>query len=120
MRCSIEKHQQLVDAAKIEYRRLVELQKHGYEEDLENNILDIQEAMDNMRAVMQRKPEKIKIFSAKGIKFVTGVVIVNNQLHPANKHCRDIRILKKINNDLKATQSLMGKNNYLKQIANQV
>jgi hypothetical protein len=66
------------------------------------------------------KPEKIKIFSAKGIKFVTGVVIANNQLHPANKHCRDIRILKKIDNDLKMTQRLMGKNNYLKQIANQV
>ena len=61
MRCSIEKHQQLVDAAKIEYRRLAELQKQGYEEDLDNDILDIQEAMDNMRAVMQRKPEKIKV-----------------------------------------------------------
>lgn len=66
------------------------------------------------------KKEKIKIFSANSIKFVTGVVIANNQLHPANKHCKDIRILKRIENDLKATQRLIGKNNYLKQISNQV
>ncbi len=66
------------------------------------------------------KQQKIKIFPNNGIKFVTGVAIVNNQLQPANKHFRDIRILKKIENDFKTTQRLVGKNNYLKQIANQV
>lgn len=66
------------------------------------------------------KKQKIKIFPNNGIKFVTGVAIVNNQLQPANKHFRDIRLLKKIENDFKTTQRLVGKNNYLKQIANQV
>lgn len=64
------------------------------------------------------KKEKIKIFSNTGVKFITGVAIVNHQLQPAYKHFRDIRTLKKIENDLTVTLRLIGKQNYLKQIAN--
>lgn len=61
MKCSIDKQKQLIEAAKIEYRRLEDLQKQGYEEDLENGILDIQEAMNNMRAIIYKKPENIVV-----------------------------------------------------------
>jgi hypothetical protein len=59
MVCSIQQQKQIVEAAKVEYKRLADLQKQGFEDDLENNILDIQEAMDNMRAIIYRKPENI-------------------------------------------------------------
>lgn len=66
------------------------------------------------------KNEKIKFFPENGVKFVTGVAIVNGQLQPANRHFRDIRRLKKIDNDFQAALRLAGKNNYIKQITNHV
>ncbi len=65
MGCNKERQQQLVEAAKIEYRRLAELMRQGYEEDLENDILDIQEAANNMRAVIYKKPERIIVSESK-------------------------------------------------------
>ena len=59
MACSIEEQNALVEAAKSEYKRLADLKNQGYEQDLENNIYDIEEAMNNMRAVIYRKPENI-------------------------------------------------------------
>ena len=59
MACSIERQKQIVEAAKSEYKRLAQLQKQGYEEDLENDIYDIAEAMNNMRAIVYKKPENI-------------------------------------------------------------
>lgn len=66
------------------------------------------------------KQEKIKFFPEYSVKFVTGVAILNGRLQPAHRHYRDIRVLQKIDNDLQATLRLMGKNNYIKQITNQV
>lgn len=59
MKCSIARQKQIVESAKAEYKRLTDLQKQGFEDNLENDILDIQEAMDNMRAIIYRKPENI-------------------------------------------------------------
>ena len=59
MACSIQRQNQIVESAKVEYKRLAALKEQGYEEDLENGILDIQEAMDNMRAVIYKKPQNI-------------------------------------------------------------
>ena len=59
MACSLERQKQIVEAAKSEYKRLAELQKQGYDSDLENSIYDIQEAMNNMRAIIYKKPENI-------------------------------------------------------------
>ena len=59
MACSVERQKQIVEAAKSEYKRLAELQKQGYDSDLENDIYDIQEALNNMRAIAYRKPENI-------------------------------------------------------------
>lgn len=64
MACSIEKQKQLIEAAKVEYKRLADMQKQGYDEDLDNGIVDIAEAMSNMRAIMQRKPENITMSKA--------------------------------------------------------
>jgi hypothetical protein len=65
MACSKEKQKQLVEAAKLEYKRLADMQKQGYEEDLENDVLDIQESMDNLRAVIYKKPERIVVSEPK-------------------------------------------------------
>src|SRR5574344_184459 len=59
MACSIERQKQIVEAAKSEYKRLAQLQKQGYDSDLENGIYDIAEAMNNMRAIVYKKPENI-------------------------------------------------------------
>ena len=59
MACSIERQKQIVEAAKSEYKRLAQLQKQGYDSDLENDIYDIAESMNNMRAIAYRKPENI-------------------------------------------------------------
>ena len=59
MACSIERQKQIVEAAKSEYKRLAQLQKQGYDSDLENDIYDIAEAMNNMRAIIYKKPENI-------------------------------------------------------------
>ena len=64
------------------------------------------------------KEEKIKFFPENGVKFVTGVAIVNGNLQPAHKHFRDIRHLQKIDNNIQAALRLVGKNNYIKQITN--
>ena len=61
MACNIEKQNQIIEAAKVEYKRLAALKEQGYEEDLENGILDIQEAMDNMRAIAYKKPQNIVV-----------------------------------------------------------
>lgn len=59
MACSIERQKQIVEAAKVEYKRLAALRDQGYDSDLENDIYDIEEAMNNMRAVVYKKPENI-------------------------------------------------------------
>ena len=59
MACSVQRQKQIVEAAKSEYKRLAELQKQGYDSDLENDIYDIEEAMNNMRAIAYKKPENI-------------------------------------------------------------
>lgn len=64
------------------------------------------------------KKEKIKFFPENGVKFVTGVAIVNGNLQPAHRHFRDIRHLQKIDNHIQAALRLAGKNNYIKQITN--
>lgn len=64
------------------------------------------------------KKEKIKFFPENGTKFVTGVAIVNGNLQPAHKHCRDIRVLQTVDNDIQASLRLIGKNNYINQIIN--
>lgn len=64
------------------------------------------------------KQEKIKFFPENSIKFVTGVAIVNSSLQPVHRHCRDIRVLQKIDNDLQVALRLAGKSNYIKQITN--
>ena len=61
MACSIEKQNQIIEAAKVEYKRLAALKEQGYEEYLENGILDIQEAIDNMRAIAYKKPQNIVV-----------------------------------------------------------
>lgn len=59
MKCSIAKQNQIREAAKVEYKRLAALKEQGFEEDLENGIQDIQESMDNMRAIIYKKPQNI-------------------------------------------------------------
>lgn len=59
MACSIERQKQIREAAASEYKRLVTLREQGYDSDLENDIYDIEEAMNNMRAIVYKKPENI-------------------------------------------------------------
>lgn len=59
MACSIERQKQIIEAAASEYKRLAALRKQGYDSDLENDIYDIEEAMNNMRAIVYKKPENI-------------------------------------------------------------
>ena len=59
MACSIERQKQIREAAAREYKRLAALRKQGYDSDLENDIYDIEEAMDNMRAIAYKKPDNI-------------------------------------------------------------
>lgn len=62
MACSIEEQKQLVEAAKAEYKRLADLQKQGYDVDEDNGILDIESAMKDMHAIIQRRPDKLDAF----------------------------------------------------------
>ena len=62
MACSIEEQKQLVEAAKAEYKRLADLQKQGYDVDEDNGILDVQSAMKDMHAIIQRRPDKLAAF----------------------------------------------------------
>ena len=59
MACSIQRQKQIVEAAKVEYKRLAALRNQGYDSDLENDIYDISETMNNMRAIIYKKPENI-------------------------------------------------------------
>lgn len=59
MACSIERQKQIREAAASEYKRLAALREQGYDSDLENDIYDIEEAMNNMRAIVYKKPENI-------------------------------------------------------------
>ena len=59
MACSIQRQKQIVEAAASEYKRLAALRDQGYDSDLENDIYDIEEAMNNMRAIAYKKPENI-------------------------------------------------------------
>lgn len=83
MACSIEKQKQLIEAAKIEYRRLADLKKQGYEEDIENGIEDIAEAMSNMHAIILKKPEKIKY--KKSVDEMQVNALNNNKPKDGNK-----------------------------------
>lgn len=62
MACSIEEQKQLVEAAKVEYKRLADLQSQGYDVDEDNGILDIESAMKDMHAIIQRRPDKLDAF----------------------------------------------------------
>lgn len=62
MACSIEEQKQLVEAAKAEYKRLADLQSQGYDVDEDNGILDIESAMKDMHAIIQRRPDKLDAF----------------------------------------------------------
>ena len=59
MACSVQRQKQIVEAAASEYKRLAALRDQGYDSDLENDIYDIVEAMNNMRAIIYKKPENI-------------------------------------------------------------
>jgi len=61
MACSIEKQNQIKEAAKIEYKRLAALRDLGYDSDLDNGIYDINEALDNMRAIVYSKVENVNV-----------------------------------------------------------
>ena len=62
MSCSVEEQKQLVEAAKVEYKRLADLQSQGYDVDEDNGILDIESAMKDMHAIIQRRPDKLDAF----------------------------------------------------------
>jgi len=66
MACSIEKQNQIKEAAKIEYKRLAALRDEGYDSDLENDVYDIAEALDNMRAIIYGKVENINVKDVEG------------------------------------------------------
>ena len=59
MACSVQRQKQIVEAAASEYKRLAALKDQGYDSDLENDIYDIAEAMNNMRAIAYKKLENI-------------------------------------------------------------
>jgi hypothetical protein len=65
MKCSIAKQNELKEAAKLEYKRLAELYKDGVEDDLGSDVLDIESTLDNLKAIIQSKPEKIKVVKPK-------------------------------------------------------
>lgn len=59
MACDVVRMRQLIEVAKKEYRRLADLKSQGYEQDLDSGILDIDEAMREMHAIAQKRPDKL-------------------------------------------------------------
>lgn len=59
MACSIERHESIIGAAKLERDRVKALLDQGYIEDEVNDIPDLQEAYNNMQAIISKNIESI-------------------------------------------------------------
>jgi len=61
MGCSLIERKQLVEAAKKQYIRLRDLKDQGYDEDVEEGVLDIDIALKDLHAIIQERPDKISV-----------------------------------------------------------
>jgi len=60
MACSIETQRLIKDAAKEQMKRLRKLQQEGFVTDTEQDNLDIEEALDVLKSIIQGKPEGVQ------------------------------------------------------------
>ena len=83
MGCSITERRHLAEVARTEYKRLRDLASQGYTEDAENGIYDIEEAMENMKAIIYNRPE---LMSDPGEAISTDIINTLNNNNPRRRN----------------------------------
>lgn len=92
MACSIERHESIIGAAKLERDRIKNLLDQGYTEDEVNDIPDLQEAYNNMQAIISKNIDEISKIKDPG-KAVSNDVLTELNLNNPRVQGRSVFVV---------------------------